>query len=647
MNSNHTTPIFQYHAAQYHAAKRRVLALVTALAVGLLLTACGNDQPAKPANSEAAAAASPAPPVLPLRESTLPDTLPTDLVWQTNLDDEVFADSNAKRGGTFYTSITSFPLTFRRLGPDSNGAFAGMLRPGHLGLIGRHPNTLKPIPLLATHWAIASDGKSVYYRLDPTAKWSDGKPVTAEDFLFTIEIMRSPHIVAPWYNDYYTNRIVDLRKYADDIIAVQLHVARPTEELLTETGIAPTPRHFHELNSNWIREYNWKIEPNTGPYQIASVNKGKSIEFERKEDWWGDQQRYLANRFNPDRINVRVIRTPDIAWKHFLRGELDTFGLTLPDYWHDRAQGGDFAAGFIHKLWLYTDGPQSPSGMWLNSADPILSDRNVRFGLAHSMNVQRVIDTILRGDYERMRTHYEGMGDYTNLDIQPRRFDLAKAEEYFELAGWAERGSDGIRVKDGQLLSLRVVYGAPHHTPRLVIIQEEAKKAGVELTLQLLDGAASFKQIQEKKHQIGWMSWAGGNLSPAYWEFYHSDNANKAQTNNTTNLAVPEIDALIEQYRNGTDRAERIKLAHAIEQRVHEEGVLIPTFKVPYVRNAYWNWVKLPENLGTRTTNNPLSPMVDGLFWLDPEEKKATNTAREQGQTRTPVVIKDERWRVR
>ena len=73
------------------------------------------------------------------------------------------------------------------------------------------------------------------------------------------------------------------------------------------------------------------------------------------------------------------------------------------------------------------------------------------------------------------------------------------------------------------------------HTPRLVILKEEARKAGIELNLQLLDASAGFKQILEKKHQIAWMGWAGGGLTPRYWQFFYSANAHIPQTNNITN----------------------------------------------------------------------------------------------------------------
>jgi microcin C transport system substrate-binding protein len=118
----------------------------------------------------------------------LPDKLPDDLVWQTNLSDPIFADSNAKRGGRFRSFVTTFPLTLRLVGPDSNGSFASYMRANNLSLVGIHPNTLKPIPELATEWALGSDGHTIYFHLDPDARWSDGTPVTADDYVFGLEL---------------------------------------------------------------------------------------------------------------------------------------------------------------------------------------------------------------------------------------------------------------------------------------------------------------------------------------------------------------------------------------------------------------------------------------------------------------------------
>jgi microcin C transport system substrate-binding protein len=263
-----------------------------------------------------------------------------------------------------------------------------------------------------------------------------------------------------------------------------------------------------------------------------------------------------------------------------------------------------------------------------------------------------MLTTLLRGDYERLNQHYDGYGDYTNPDVQARGFDLNRADEYFTAAGWTQRDRNGIRIKDGQRLSFAITYSTSEHTPRLTVLREEARKAGVELNLRLLDSSAAFKQILEKKHQLGWMAWGYGMI-PTYWEFYHSDNAHETQNNNTTNTDDPALDALIMRFRASTDRAERIELSYEIQQMLHDIGMFIPGYKVPYTREAYWRWLRLPENLGTRTSYALFWPMdepgqflYDGLFWIDEEAKADTLAAQREGRTFEPVLIEDTRWRV-
>lgn len=576
-----------------------------------------------------------------------PESLPADLDWQTNPSDPVFASAEAIRGGRFRSFITTFPLTLRLVGPDSNGSFASYLRSNALGLVDIHPDTLNPIPMLASHWAFDPDGKTVYYKLDPEVRWSDGEAVTADDYLYTIEFMRSEHIVAPWYNNYYSNVIVDVHKYDDYTIAITGAVPKPRDELLFEYGLRPTPKHFHQLDEQWVRNFNWKIEPNTGPYQIAKLRKGKYIEFDRKADWWGNNKRYLKHRFNPDHIRVKVIRDINMAYQYFAKGDLDSFGLVAPAFWHKKAQGEIYDSGWVAKIKFYNDVPQPSQGMYLNENDPILADKRVRYAIAHASNIQKIIDTVLRGDYERLNSQYEGYGDYTNPAVLARSFDLQKANALLDEAGWSERDRRGIRQKDDRALSLRITYMSSSHNDRLVILQREALKAGIDFQLQLLDASTAFKQILEKKHQIAWMGWSGAGLSPVFWEFYHSDNAHKSQTNNITNTDNALIDKKIDAYRAAQDKATRVALAHELQEMIHEQGSFIPTFKVPYTREAYWRWLQLPEHFATRTSSSVIDSMgtTGGLFWIDQQRKQTILEMKSDNEAMDPLLIIDESWR--
>ncbi len=574
------------------------------------------------------------------------ELLPEGLHWETNESDPVFSSNEAKRGGKFNSWILGFPLTLRTVGPDSNGSFATYTRANNLGLVGVHPNTLDYYPVLATHWAFGDDGRTVYYQLNENATWSDGEPVTADDFMFAVDFMRSEHIVAPWYNNHYTNVIVNISKYDDHTISIEGATAKPPEEMLNEYGLSPIPRHFHRLDENWVQEYNWRLAPTTGAYRISIVEKGQYVEFQRNENWWGDSNLYLRNRYNVDIIRFTVIRDMNVAWEYFLRGEIDSFPLVMPSFWHEKANGEDFDNGYIQKIKFYTDRPQPSYGMWMNMDDPILGNLNVRLGIAHATNVEKMLSTLLRGDYERLKMQFEGYGDYSNPSIQPREFDLFQADNYLVAAGFKDRGSDGIRANEnGQRLAFRVVYGSQEHTPRLVLLREEAKKAGIELNLQLLDSSAQFKQILEKKHQIAWMGWSTG-LVPRFWQYYHSDNAHIPQTNNITNTDDPELDSLIMRYRESKEKDERIGLAHLLQRMTHDAGAYIPTYKVPYTREAYWRWLKMPKHFGTRTTDTIFNPLGEALFWFDENLKLETMAAKQEGISYPVVNITDTTWQV-
>ncbi|WP_354688998.1 extracellular solute-binding protein [Aeromonas sp. 19NY04SH05-1] len=578
--------------------------------------------------------------------------LPTDLTWESNNTDPVYGDPAAKRGGTFHTFMTSFPLTLRVYGPDSNGGFAGYVRETNLPLLGTHPLTGNPMPLLANEWAFGPDNKTLYFRINPKARWSDGKPVTADDWLFALKMLRSKEINDPWYNNYYSTQITDVTKFDDHTLAITSGSEKSRQDLLDSLPFTPVPSHAIKLTANWVKEYNWKVLPVTGAYRIGEVKKGKSITLERVKDWWGDEERYFQHRFNPDRIEIKVLRDQNIAWQHFLRGDLDTFGLTMPNWWHDKTKTAEFEKGYIERTWFYNQTPQSPMGLYLNTADPLLRDLNVRLGIQYALNLDKMLSTLLRGDYQRLNSYGSGQGDFTNTEIKARPFDPKFAREYFAKAGFSKAGPNGILQDDkGQPLTLTITYTTAEHAQRLTLLREEAKKAGLNLELNLMDASAGFKSMLEKKHQSAWMGWSTSRY-PAYWEYFHKVNANKPQTNNIMNINDDAITALVEQYDKEFDFAKKAALSRQIQQRLYELASFVPAYQVPYTREGAWRWIKLPKVPATPKSELLYWPLdggnsgysYGGLLWIDEALKTETKAALKRGQTFPPVMRIDKTY---
>ncbi|NMV12202.1 ABC transporter substrate-binding protein, partial [Vibrio parahaemolyticus] len=110
---------------------------------------------------------------------------------------------------------------------------------------------------------------------------------------------------------------------------------------------------------------------------------------------------------------------------------------------------------------------------------------------------------------------------------------------------------------------------------------------------KLVDGSSAFKFMLEKKHQLAFLDMSA-SATPAYWEYFHSVNANSPQTNNFTNFSTPELDKLIMAYKNEFDMEKKYRYSQQIQQIVGDANVIVPGYMVPYIRMGYWRWLKFP-----------------------------------------------------
>ncbi len=576
---------------------------------------------------------------------------PASLHWQTQAQPKSLGSPKAQRGGKLVSYIPSFPLTLRQVGPDAASSFRRLLDDNDMSLLTMHPNDESWIPMLASHWALAADGKTVFYRLNSGARWSDGQPVKASDYLFTLEFMRSPFIQSPWSNEYYTSTIAKVESFQEktgtEVIAITL--TQPSTDRLLMTNLKPMPRHFYgTLGPDFVSKFNWLVPPNIGPYTLATVEKSRRVVFQRKKDWWAKDLPFFANRFNIDEIVLKVVPDIQIAFEYLKIGEIDAMAITNPDLWKPSPGEDAFTKGYIHKLQAYNDTPRNDYALILNQAYGPFQDKRVRIAFAHAMNVDRVIDELLRDGFQRLQGISQGYGAFTNPNIKARKFDLKEADALFKQAGWSERNAEGIRSKDGKPLTAQVSYGQSNMTPRLLILQDDARKAGIDLQLQLMDYGMAFKSFRDKLHQVAFMVW-GTPYRPEYRSRFHSSEAGKPQTSNFSNTASPVLDQLIEEYEHASDDRKRIEKAHAIQQFVYEDACYIPLFEVPYYRLAYWSWIQFPEISGAKTSDDLsyFDSAIGGLFWIDAERRSAVLGARKRGERLPPRIWIDESFRLK
>ncbi len=573
-----------------------------------------------------------------------PSDVPADLVWENGMDQPEIGDPAAKKGGVFRRYIPTFPPTIRPFGENSNNSFRGDIYDYiDMPLVVLHPETMKLIPGLAKEWALSGDGRTVYFHIDPEARYSDGKPVLARDFLIGVYLRVSDYIVNPYAKQFFREEVAQVAVYDDLTLSISLPQAKLFAPALAG-AIQPSPPHFYqEYGPDYSERYQWRFPPTTGAYEVKpeDIVKGASITQTRVKNWWAKDRKYYRYRFNPDKIVHTVVRDESKAFELFRAGELDTFYLTRPERWYEKSEIEPVYKGWIERVTFYNRYPKVPLGLYLNVSKPLLNDRNVRIGIQHAMNWQKVIDVMYRGDYQRLNAFNDGYTLFSDPSIKARPFSIDLAREAFRSAGFTKEGRDGILEKpDGTRLSLAVTYDSmPIYERIFAILHEEAKTCGFELRLDGLESTVSYKKEMQKQHEMTLGNWTITPPIPVFHEFLHSSNAYdekgniKPQTNNTFVWARPDTDALCETVRSARTVEELKDAAWKLQHIIHDEAIFVPGFSVDFMRIGSWRWVRWPDCETTRYSPPVVyDPHESFVYWVDEDMQAETRAARRTGK---------------
>ncbi len=637
------------------------LRLLAIMIVGLVLVACGgeSDQPVSDSGIDITQevldfyAANPE-----LITFATIDDLPDDLVWEEGLNQPEIGSPEATKGGTYYELLDDFPPTLRTVGPDSNSSARSWIQ-GYYGLTYAmpHPDTNEFIPGIAESWAIDPGRKSVFVKINPEARWSDGEPITADDALFAVFFYYSDYIQAPFSTNYYKTEYTNVTKYDDYTFSMSVPKVKP-DMASRVLQVAPVPQHFYkELGEDYPERYQWRYEPHAGAYTINAdeINMGVNIVLERLEDWWAKDNKYYQYRFNTDRIVLNVVRDQAKRLEAFRRGDSDILRIATAEIWYDSLPNDDpdVTGGYIHKQTFYNQGPRSNWGLWINSSRPFLDNQDVRLGIQYAANWDLVISNYFRGDPERLKTQNDGYPEFSHPTLTARPFDIDLALEHFAKAGFVDRGPDSILVNaDGQRLAFTLSTIYDRFTDVFTILKEEAIKAGLELRIEMMDGASGFRKALEKQHEIFFVSFSPAmEMYPRMWEYFHSANAYdqafmedgsvnperkaKPQTNNLQSIAILELDAMVDEYQDSDDKERMIELAHRIMEMHHDYASFSPGWVQPYYRSAHWRWVRWPEGYNYKYTTDPHELFV---HWIDVDMKQDTEVAQREGRSFEPSI---------
>jgi microcin C transport system substrate-binding protein len=578
-----------------------------------------------------------------------PATLPKDIVWETNNEEPLIGSEKAIRGGTLNVAIGAYPLTFRIMGPNSNDFFAWWNQgfTSAFRLVTMHPVTDKFIPLMATHWSVQKDQKTVYFKLDRDAKFSDGKPITADDYVFTWKMMQSKFIVDPNYNSFAERYYKSVDKIDD--YTLRIVGTRPSwRPLVDYATLFPTPAHATKLDKDWVTRTtnDWQIA--VGPYVVSAVDRGQSITFKRIPNWWGDKKRYFLGQFNFDEIRLRVV-TPERELDYVRLGELDMMQEGTARTWNENYTFPAITNGWLRRARVFVDLPSGISGLQINTEAPIFQNKEFRTALQYLLNFDRLNRNLMYNEYFRKKSFFEGT-EFANPNLMSRDFSSEKAREHLEKAGYrrpdnirnqgtmaklrnvaygllfTRTDTDDILVNDkGQKASFTLIYSAKGLEPHLTVVQQDFRRAGIDMKLQQLEAGTMFERALHRKFEMLNLAMSGG-LFPEPRQYLHTEFKNSKDANNDFwGFGTPEVDELIKTYEESLDADARRNAMWRIDQIVYDESFYIPFWDAPFMRLVYWDYVQWPEFYLPRRTQALTDWFV---YWIDPAKKMAIEEAK-------------------
>lgn len=572
--------------------------------------------------------------------------LPQNLVWQTGDKEPELGDPAARKGGTIRLSLQrSFPNTLRVFGPNSNNATRRYIYDDiDLPLVRIHPGTGALIPGTADRWAISADGRTVYFHIDPKARFSNGDKLTTRDFISSLFIRTSPYSAEPFYGDFYLSNFARIAVYSNSIIGITLPTPKPYAAFYAAALPAACTRFFAEFGPDYPTRYLWRPIPTTGGYAVdpEGVIMGRQLMLSRVKNWWAARRKYTRFSCNVDHIVYSFIAEGSKVRELFRIGELDAISARDADFWYEGLEIDPVHKGYVQRVHFCNLWPRNCFGFHLNCSRAPFDDIQVRRGFHYALHVQAVINTLFRGDYTRASSYFSGFGPFTNPNIRALPFDPDRARACFAAAGFTVEGADGIlQREDGTRLQIVVSSRIdPIYASAMNILREDAARCGLDLRFEQMDDTVFYLKVKNKQYTACIFSWGFSPPMPDASQFFLSQYAFRADgtpmrgTSNITATASPELDRAIFAARSAATEAEAISAQHRVQQCIADTASWVPGWSSWYWRFAQWRWVRWPNTEHNRfCPPRYYDPLDSHLYWIDEKIRRETLKARSSGKS--------------
>jgi microcin C transport system substrate-binding protein len=488
----------------------------------------------------------------------------------------------------------------------------------------------------------------VVYRLRKEARWHDGKPVTPEDVIFSLETLKKQ---SPMYASYYRH-VVKAEKSGERDVKFTFD-APGNRELPTIVGeLTVLPKHWWEGTDAQGRKRDvgaTTLEPplGSGPYRIKEFVAGRSIRLERVKDHWGAKLPSQIGTNNFDELRFEFFRDNLVALEAFKADQADWIAENSAKQW---ATAYDFPA-VTEKRVVKEEFPINDSGRMQAFAFNIrrdqFKDTRLRRAFNYAFDFEEMNKQLFYGQYKRIDSYFEGtdlassglpQGEELQLleavrDKVPAevfttayknptggspeavRANLREAAKLLKEAGFEVR-DHRLVDKSGKPLTVEILVQDPSSERIALFYKPSLERIGVNASIRVVDSAQYENRLRSFDFDMIIDQW-GESLSPGneQREFWGSQAADVPGSRNTVGIKNPAIDALIEKVIYAKDRAGLVAATKALDRVLLWNFYVVPQFTYGFSRYARWDRFSHAEPLPKYGRSG-----LPTLWWYDAEK---------------------------
>ena len=483
--------------------------------------------------------------------------------------------------------------------------------------------------LLAEAVSFPLDRSSVTYRLRANARWHDGRPVTPDDVIYSLDVFKknSPQLSA------YYRHVTKAEKTGERDVTFVFD-APGNRELPQIVGqLTVLPKHWWEGTDGKGRKRDvthTTLEPplGSGPYKVKDFAAGRTIVYEQVPDYWGRSLNVMVGTNNFSQIRYEYYRDTTVALEAFKGDQVDWRSENSAKNW---ATAYDFPA-VRDKRVVLEEFPIRNFGVMQAFAFNIRRDKfkdaRVRRAFNFCFDFEEMNKQIFFSQYQRIDSYFSGtelaskglpqgqeldilqmMKDqvpaelfttpYSNPvggDPQKVRSNLREALKLFREAGYVIKNTKLVDERSGEPYIVEFLVQDPATERFVLFYRPSLQRIGMTVNVRTVDSAQYENRLRQWDFDIIIASW-GESLSPGNEQrnFWSSAAADRPGSRNLIGIKNPAVDKLIDRVIYAKDRAELVAATHALDRVLLWNYYVVPQFTYPKIRTARWDRFGHPQ----------------------------------------------------